>query len=316
MAIGATGADLKKGRWSVAGRPLVCSVHGCSGRDAWFVESCAALDADGFNQRVRSLARHHNGANGDPRRATAWLDREPTLAEWNATLAVLCALDVHAPDPQSGASRRVVPHLLSDALGKRVTYTSHSLKMLKPCLYSAERELAARARAHARIPASRPLATRRHRRRSHRTPAVLHTDYAVEPGAHSGSQLERMSVAGATALARSIRPRGLAVALRYARAARSQTILEIDHMAYAVYRAWVAHVGLRGMPRVDGWAALSRWASACASSGVAPTGGAASLLPMAASHPEPPPQPPAAAGADEDSSDELDLDLDEIENDE
>ena len=203
-----------------------------------------------------------------------------------------------------------------DALGERVTYTSHSLKMLKPCLYSAEREPTARARAHARIPPSRPLAPRRHRRRSHRTPAVLHTDYAVEPGAHSGSQLERMSVAGATALARSIRPRGLAVALRYARAARSQTVLEIDHMAYAVYRAWIAHVGLRGMPRMEGWSVLSRWASACASSGVAPTGGAASLLPMAASHPEPPPQPPAVAGAEEDSSDELSLNLDEVEEDE
>ena len=35
--------------WSVAGRPLICSVHGCSGSDAWFVEACAALDADGVD---------------------------------------------------------------------------------------------------------------------------------------------------------------------------------------------------------------------------------------------------------------------------
>ena len=92
----------------------------------------------------------------------------------------------------------------------------------------------------------------------------LHCDYAVEPGAHAGSSLERLSVEGAQQLARSIRPRGLSVALRYGREALDQSVIEIDTMVAAVVRSWIASTGLKHIPRVGAWEQLARWASACA----------------------------------------------------
>ena len=57
-----------------------------------------------------------------------------------------------------------------------------------------------------------------------------------------------------------MRPSGLQVALHYARASRTErTLLEVEYLAFATARAWIAAVGLRGLPRTDGWPALTRW---------------------------------------------------------
>ena len=124
--------------------------------------------------------------------------------------------------------RLVEPHLLAAADGSIPHYTGHSLKQSKPALYSA---------------------------------LLLHTDYVVEAGAHAGSELERLSMRGAEQHARVSRPPGLATALRYARGARSQSIVEIDRIAYATIRVWIAEIGLEKLPRVRGWAALTAWVS-------------------------------------------------------
>ena len=111
MAVGAAGMDLKKHRWRSAGRPLSASVYGSTGSETWFVLSCGVLDHADFNTRHKSLTRAHDGAGGDPRKATGWLDRPPTDKEWDATIAVLVACVVHTPTP-SGGWAPVSPHLL------------------------------------------------------------------------------------------------------------------------------------------------------------------------------------------------------------
>jgi hypothetical protein len=254
MAVGATGADLKKGTWRAAGRPLVCSVHGSTGSDTAYTLACEVLDRDDFNRRHRSLLRAHDGAGGDPRRATRFLDRPPTDDETNATLRVLCQLDVRCAQPaaagQHARTVKVSPHLLRRADGAVPDYTAHSLKQWKIDLYHA---------------------------------LLLHTDFIVEPGAHAGSQLERMSVAGATNQARQIRPTGLSVALRYARASRSQSVLEVESLVWAAVRAWVAEAGLAHLPREYGWAAITRWSSSRAADDAA-NAKPLSLLSMRPSH--------------------------------
>jgi hypothetical protein len=171
--------------------------HGSTGSDTAYTLACEVLDRDDFNRRHRSLLRAHDGAGGDPRRATRFLDRPPTDDETNATLRVLCQLDVRCAQPaaagQHARTVKVSPHLLRRADGAVPDYTAHSLKQWKIDLYQA---------------------------------LLLHTDFIVEPGAHAGSQLERMSVAGATDQARQIRPTGLSVALRYARATASGCVRE------------------------------------------------------------------------------------------
>ena len=48
--------------------------------------------------------------------------------------------------------------------------------------------------------------------------------------------------------------------LRYAHgSARSQSIAEVDRLAYSTIRAWIADVGLASLPRVGGWVALAAW---------------------------------------------------------
>ena len=227
VAVGRAGMDLKKRLWRHSGRPLLCFVHGWTGDQTWYIITCEVLDEDGFNAREFSLIRAHNGAGGDPRKATAWLDREPTDDEWNKTIEVLCNLDVDAPSPDGGA-RVVRPHLLRSA-GSVPRYSSHSLKMVKISAYVALR---------------------------------VHTDYIVEPGAHAGSQLERLSVRGASALAQTIRPTGLQVAMRYAREATRQTILEVEETVVRAVRSWIAESGLSSLGRDNSWEELARWATA------------------------------------------------------
>ena len=227
MAIGAAGMDLKKGRWRTAGRPIICSVRGYSGSDAYFVQAAEALDADDFNARRCSLMRHHNGTGGDPAKATAWLDREPSDKEWDTTLAYLFRTPTHAATA-SGLHERVSPPLVPQPEQGGKLPTKHMLKTVKVSAYVACR---------------------------------VHTDYAVEAGAHAGSQLERMSVAGMHQQLNNMRPKGLATAMRYARAARGMAVIEIDHMVAAAVRLWVAQTGLKDMPRNGSWEAFASWVS-------------------------------------------------------
>ena len=220
MAVGATGMDLKKGRWRIAGRPLVMSTAGFGSNETFFDVAASVLDAEGFNDRRRSILRAHNGGGGNPESATAWLDREPTEAEWNATIACICRRRV-----RSGGA--VVDPPLVDLAGPGARMpTMHSLKTSKISLCVA---------------------------------LGLHPDYAVEPGAHAGSRMESMSVGGMHELILGMRPRGLKTALRYARAANSSTVAELDCMMFAAARAWVEAVGVAGVPRTGSWAALTAW---------------------------------------------------------
>ena len=230
-AIGAAGMDLKKHTWRSAGRPLICSPNGWTGCDAWFDVAAAVLDHGAYNERNMSLFRMHNGPGGDASKATGWLDREPSERELCLIMDRVCALEVRMRAP-SGAMQIVTPHLLKDEEGVVPHYTPHSLKKAKISAYIGLR---------------------------------LHCDYAVEPGAHAGSVLERLSVAGAHGLARQIRPRGLAVALRYGRMAMEQSVMEIDALVAAAMRTWIAETGLRNIPRVGGWESVARWATICAS---------------------------------------------------
>lgn len=250
MAVGASGQDLKKSKWRSAKRPLLCSVHGATGDDTFFTEACNVLDEGNFNETSRSLLRAHNGAQGNPAEATEWLDRPPTDAEWNTCLRYLQSCDVHMKAPNGGVAVKVTPHLLKDGHGGILDNTSHSLKMYKISLYHA---------------------------------LLLHTDYIVEPGAHAGSQIERMSVAAAAEQARNIRPTGLRTALHYARGARVQTVLEVEHLVYEALRSFISEVGLNGIPRRGGWAALTAWSTSRVSEKPEQP---KALLPMVLSHPE------------------------------
>ena len=283
MALGATGEDLKKrGKWRSAGRPLITSVYGYSGSDTWFVRACTALDRDGFNDRRRSLLRAHDGPAGDPSRAKKWLDRSPTDGEWNATLAYLCRSVVRRYDNNSRCWRPITPHLVFPDEQPARMPTKHTLKKAKISLYVALR---------------------------------LHTDYAVEPGAHAGSTLERLSVRGAQELIGGMRPRGLAVALRYARAAYDpQAILETEHAAYEAVRGWIAETGLERLPRRGSWAHLTAWVNSRIHRGDAATP-APTLLALNAAAPEPeqPDTVELVADEAEDAAEgEIEVDWDEM----
>ena len=229
MAVGASGMDLKKGRWRIAGRPLICSMLGHSGSDAWYKRACRVLDTNEFNERHKSLIRAHNGIGGNPNKATAWLDREPTEGEWNATLSVVTAVPTRAPSaskPGKVKWRAVEPPLLRQNDGSLPNITKHSLKKVKIAVYAALR---------------------------------LHPDYMVEAGAHAGSVIERMSVAAMHDDVRRMRPSGLHVALGYARQALSESVAEVDYCAFQAVRLWISQTGLEKLPRHDTWRALSAW---------------------------------------------------------
>ena len=228
MAVGGAGMDLKKGTWRSAGRPLILSVHGHSGSDTWFERSNAVLDRDDFNARRKSLLRAHNGRDGDPSAATGWLDREPSEHEWNRTLAHLCALDVSVLQP-NGSRAAVKPHLIfPDGPSDARVPTKHTLKKIKISAYIA---------------------------------LGLHPHYAVEAGAHAGSAIERMSVAGMQQQIQNLQPKGLATALRYARASAGSSVAEVDHLVFRTMRQWIAETGLAALPRTGTWAALTAWAN-------------------------------------------------------
>ena len=206
----------------------------------WFEVAGEVLAEGGFNARYGSLLRHHDGLGGDPAKATRWLDREPTEGEWNVTLAALCTREVHVRRP-GNAFKRVEPHLVTGGGHQGRMPTKHSLKTCKISAYVALR---------------------------------LHPDYAVEPGAHAGSRIERMSVSGMETQIKALRPTGLAVALRYARAAFGVSVAEIDRMVFEAMQRYVAELGLARIPRVDTWASVTKWAAECVTGGVAHCSGA------------------------------------------
>ena len=159
--------------------------------------------------------------------ATAWLDREPSEHEWNRTLAVLWSLNAHTSQAD-GSWRAVTPHLLARPDGAIPGYSNHTLKRYKITAYVGAR---------------------------------VHPDYAVEPGAHAGSRLERMSVRGAEQHVDRMRPSGLGTALRYARAALDLSVAEVDATVMTAVREWIAHVGLGALPRTNSWPAFTAWAT-------------------------------------------------------
>ena len=89
----------------------------------------------------------------------------------------------------------------------------------------------------------------------------LHPHYAVEAGAHAGSAIERMSVAGMSQQIGNLQPKGLVTALRYARASAGSSVAEVDHLVFRAVRQWVAETGLAALPRTGSWAALTAWAN-------------------------------------------------------
>ena len=226
MAVSSGGMDLKKRKWCVAGRPLICSVRAYTGDPAWFSVASSVLAKDGFGKENHSLLRAHNGPSGDVTRATAWLDREPSRNEWTATLRTLLALEARAPDA-SGRMQRVVPHLVRLPSGVIPNVTPHALKRVKNSAYAAVR---------------------------------IDSAYLVEAGGHAGSQIERMSVALMRQQISEIRPAGLRVAMRYARGCSNLSVAAVDHMVFEALRTYIASVGLAGLPRERSWDAFATWA--------------------------------------------------------
>ena len=134
----------------------------------------------------------------------------------------------------------------------------------------------------------------------------VHPDYAVEPGAHAGSQTERMSVRGMIDQAKDARPRGLRTALRYARAAQQTTVCELDIMMFSLARAWIAEVGVAGIPRRDSWAALTAWANKLVST---PSATELPMLPTSTKPPEPAPVEVADPAPEGDEAEVIEVDI-------
>ena len=59
----------------------------------------------------------------------------------------------------------------------------------------------------------------------------------------------------------NLQPKGLATALRYARASAGSSVAEVDHLVFRTMRQWIAETGLAALPRTGTWAALTAWAN-------------------------------------------------------
>ena len=73
----------------------------------------------------------HDGAEGDPYRATRWLDRPPTGHEWVATLRALSRADVRVQPGRPGLRPAhdspwvaVTPHLVTREAAEAITKAS------------------------------------------------------------------------------------------------------------------------------------------------------------------------------------------------
>ena len=235
MGVGRAGVDLKKQKWGQAGRPLLCHTQGFSGTRAWWGAAKDVLARDGYGARVASLLRAHDGANGDPYRATRWLDRPPTGHEWVATLRAISAADVRVQPGRPGRDDPVAPWVVvTPRLVTReaaMTITMHSLKSVMITAFAA---------------------------------AGVHDAYLVEPGAHAGSAMERMSLDAARQQAELVSPAllmpsGLKTARGYAHRGLAASHATNVSMVTGLARAYVASVGASALPREGGWRALAEW---------------------------------------------------------
>ena len=236
MGVGRAGVDLKKHQWGQAGRPLLCHTQGFSGTRGWWYAAKAVLARDGYGNRVASLLRAHDGADGDPFKATRWLDRPPTGHEWVATLRALSRADVRVqpgrPGLLPGHDRpwvAVTPRLVTPEAAEAITM--HSLKSVMITAFAA---------------------------------VGVHDSYLVEPGAHAGSTMERLSLDAARQQAELVSsailtPSGLQTARGYAHKGLAASHATNVCMVTGLARAYLAAVGTSAMPREGGWRALAEW---------------------------------------------------------
>jgi hypothetical protein len=255
MGVGRAGVDLKKHQWGQAGRPLLCHTLGFSGTSGWWHAAKGVLARDGYGNRVASLLRAHDGAEGDPFRATRWLDRPPTGHEWVATLRAISRADVHVQPSRPGIPTAhdrpwvaVTPRLVTKEAAEVITM--HSLKSVMITAFAA---------------------------------AGVHDSYLVEPGAHAGSTMERLSLDAArqqTELVSSTisTPSGLQTARGYAHKGLAASHATNVCMVTGLARAYLAAVGTSAIPREGGWRAMAVWVQ-CACHGAA---GALAAPPRAA----------------------------------
>ena len=235
MGVGRAGVDLKKHQWGQAGRPLLCHTQGFSGTREWWHAAKAVLARDGYGNRVASLLRAHDGAEGDPFRATRWLDRPPTGHEWVATLRAMSRADVRVQPRRPGPPAHdhpwvvITPRLVTPEAAEAITM--HSLKSVMITAFAA---------------------------------VGVHDSYLVEPGAHAGSTMERLSLDAARQQAELVSPAiltpsGLQTARGYAHKGLAASHATNVCMVTGLARAYLTAVGTGAMPREGGWRALAKW---------------------------------------------------------
>jgi len=109
-----------------AGRPLICHTRGFSGSREWWTVAKAVLARDGYGTTTASLLRAHDGASGNPFRATRWLDRPPTDGEWVNTLRAISSASVHVQPRPGDPWATVNPPLVTSEAAAEISM--HSLK--------------------------------------------------------------------------------------------------------------------------------------------------------------------------------------------
>ena len=271
MGVARAGIDLKKHAWRASGRPLVCSTLGVSGTDTWFDLACNVLGEDGFDETWASLLRAHDGPDGDPSRATRFIDEPPSCDDWQKTLRHLSEINIHLGGrPIEGPSLGCPP---SDGYPPA---TGHGLKSFKPCAYAVAR---------------------------------VHSSILAEPGAWAGSKMERTSVQEMLQEIAALAPRtatraGLAAGLKVARgyaatgllaaAEPTASLAEIEQSVYAALRGYVREIGIQKLPRRQSWKHLANWLRAAGETPTEATplarleGPSTSSAPLAITMTEPP----------------------------
>ena len=157
LGTGRAGIDPKKNTFRQAGRGLLCSTAGWWGCTAWW-ELAKVVAELGLKHGIASLILDHDGRGGNPALATRLTLSRPSRDAWATTLSFLQRSSVSIPC-HSGARMTISPSLCSP---ERLL-TPHSLKFAKACGFGA---------------------------------SGVHSTYISEPGAWSGSWLERQSQSG------------------------------------------------------------------------------------------------------------------------
>lgn len=109
VGIDTAGCDWKKRGWRTAGRPIPVDTMGVTVSDKWWRRAIQTLESDGFDQQA-SMLHHHDGAGGDPRRATKLLTQPVFRNEWQVMFRTLLEHQV-SPCPSSGAAVCIAPSL-------------------------------------------------------------------------------------------------------------------------------------------------------------------------------------------------------------